>query len=172
MFIAEAPGGTEDRDGRPLIGKAGTLFRKMVKAIEIDISNIYLANILKCHPPDNRKPFQHEIDECKRFVMKQIDIIKPSYIICLGKTAIEGLLPDRADNSVTSLRSVSKSLNSLIFHDIPVIVTYHPSALLRSPKYRPLANEDFKFIQKISQETIIRKKTVRLEEQTLFADPL
>lgn len=172
MFVAEAPGQNEDLQGRPLIGRAGTLLRQMLHAINIKDEEVYLGNILKCRPPNNRKPTGHEIESCKRFIIKQIEIIEPRYIVCLGKTAVEGLLPDRADDSVTSLRTLSKGRDGLRFQNIPVIVTYHPSALLQNPKWRPMAKEDFEFIEKVACQSSQDKKLQKIEEMSLFdGDP-
>lgn len=172
IFVGEAPGKEEDFSGRPFVGRSGKLLRQMLSAININPHDQYIANILKCRPPNNRKPTMEEMAECRKFIIKQIDIIEPELIVCLGKTAAEGFFPDKTDESVTNLRSISKQINELQFQGIPVIVTYHPSALLQSPKWRPLAAEDFRFIQKLYDKFSIRKENVRLEEHSLFVDPL
>ena len=146
MFIAEAPGMTEDQSGRPLIGRSGTLLRKMIDAIDLT-GSMYLCNICKCIPPGNRKPEDSEIEICVKFLKKQIEIIEPKLIVLLGRTAVKGILPDHRSDSLEMLRDQSK-LEAYKYNNIPVVVTYHPSALLRNPGWKQKAKEDFQYIQK------------------------
>lgn len=146
MFIAEAPGRTEDLRGRPLIGRAGTLLRKMIQAIEIDVGTVYLANICKCRPPNNRPPESEEIESCIKFLNKQIEIINPKMIVLLGRTAVKAILPEYKTTALDALRDISK-IGSTVYKNIPVLVTYHPSALLREPFRKVKAKEDFIYLQ-------------------------
>jgi DNA polymerase len=128
MFIGEAPGREESLSGRPFVGKSGQLLRKLIRAIKLDPEkDCFIANVVKCRPPGNRPPEQDEMDQCVKFLKKQIEIIKPSFLVLLGKTAVKGLYPDLADKSVYAIREMN-----IRYDDIKVMVTYHPSSLLRS----------------------------------------
>jgi DNA polymerase len=149
MSVAEAPGKDEDRSGRPFMGKSGQLYRKMLAAIGLDPEkDVFMSNILKCRPPNNRVPEQEEIDQCVKFLQKQIEIISPKLLLFLGKTAVKGLLPDYTKISMSTLRSDSK-LGKFSYQGIPVIITYHPSALLMDPSKRPCAAEDFAYLKTV-----------------------
>jgi len=152
MFIGEAPGREEDQKGIPFVGRSGQLLRKMIAAIGLLPEDWYIANILKDRPPGNRVPETSEIGSCIKFLQKQIEIIQPEYLVLLGKTAVKGLLPDRAAARVDDLRQESKTLNSLNYNGIQVIVTYHPSALLRDPSKKVLAAQDFRFLESLRAE--------------------
>lgn len=173
MFIGEAPGADEDRQGRPFIGRSGKLLRKMIQAIDIDPWDCFIANIMKCRPPGNRDPERKEIEQCVKFLKKQLEIIQPKLLVLLGKTAVRGLLPEHADNSVMSLRQTSRNLGELSWEGIPAIVTYHPSALLQGPKWRPLAKDDFVFLKKEIPKLSISKEILKkaVENEPLYADP-
>jgi DNA polymerase len=120
----------------------------MLLAIGLDpVKDVFIANIVKCRPPNNRSPKSNEIENCIKYLKKQIEIIQPKVIVLLGKSAVKGICPSCAKESMEKLRSMSKSLGILDFENIPVIVTYHPSALLRTPWRKVGAKEDFKFIQ-------------------------
>lgn len=147
MFIGEGPGQKEAETGRPFVGRSGTLLRDMIRAIELLEEDYYIANIVKCRPPDNRQPEKEEIEICVKYLRKQIDIIRPKLLVLLGKTAIKGLCPIFAKDSIEKLRSMTKSLGIITYCEIPVMVTYHPSALLRTAWRKVGAKEDFKFLQ-------------------------
>ncbi len=123
MFIGECPGAEEDRMGRPFVGKAGKLLDNIIKAMNIKREDVFIANILKCHPPNNRVTSQ-EANNCEGFLKLQIKIIQPKVIICLGYTAAHHLL--KIDTPISRLRGIWKEYNS-----IPVMPTFHPSYLLR-----------------------------------------
>ncbi len=153
MIIGEGPGETEDKEGRPFVGRSGQLLRKMLTAIDLNPEkDVFIANIVKCRPPKNRDPKKNEITTCIKFLRKQIEIIEPKLIILLGKSAVKGICPDLAKESVERLRIISKNLGMLIYNDIPVVVTYHPSALLRTQWRRVGAKEDFEFLQNVYKE--------------------
>ena len=141
MFVGEAPGGEEDLQGKPFIGAAGQLLTKMIAAMGLRREDVYIGNILKCRPPGNRNPEKHEIEQCIPILKKQIDIIKPEFICALGRIAAHSLL------------GVSQPLGKLRgrFHDIggiKLIVTYHPSALLRNPQWKRPAWEDLQMLMR------------------------
>ncbi len=142
MLIGEAPGHEEDLQGRPFVGAAGHLLDNMLKAINLSRREVYIANIVKCRPPQNRKPERDEIEACKPFLLKQIDIIKPSIICTLGSVATQTLLETKSP--ITKLRG-----HIYDFSGIKLIPTFHPAYLLRNPYQKKGAWEDLKLIEKI-----------------------
>jgi len=140
MFIGEAPGLQEDIQARPFVGKAGTLLTKIIEAIGLKREDVYIANCLKCRPPQNRNPFPLEIVACREFFMKQIKIINPKVICCLGKFASQTVL--MSEDSISRLRG--KFYN---FENIKVMPTFHPAYLLRNPQDKRLVWEDMKKIR-------------------------
>jgi len=149
MFIGEAPGADEDRQGEPFVGRAGQLLTKMLKAINLERSQVYIANILKCRPPGNRDPEPDEMESCYPFLKQQIELIRPSIIIALGRVAAIKLLELSPTVSLKSMRGRIFNYNSR-----PLIVTYHPAALLRSAGLKPQAWEDLQFVLKLHQGQI------------------
>ena len=143
LFIGEAPGKEEDAHGRPFIGPAGNLLTAMIeKGMKVKRESVYITNIVKCRPPGNRDPDSDEIQACLPFLMRQIDTLKPEVIICLGRIAAK-----------TMLQTI-KPLNMLrgkphLFKGIPLVVTWHPSYLLRYPKQKRGAWEDLKMAMRI-----------------------
>ena len=137
MFIGEGPGAEEDIQGRPFVGRAGKLLDKMILAMGLTRDAVYIANIVKCRPPDNRAPFRDEAELCKPYLIEQINMIKPELIICLGSIATNYLL--NVNVSITKVRGSQQE-----FQGIPVIPTYHPAYLLRSPGKKGEAWEDLK----------------------------
>jgi DNA polymerase len=145
MLIGEAPGADEDLQGRPFVGRAGQLLMQMIKAIGYQRNDVFIANVLKCRPPENRNPEADEIAECSPFLFKQIGIIQPKIILALGTFAAQLLLNSKS--SISSLRSR--------VYEMPygrVVATYHPSFLLRSPQKKPEAWEDLKMIKRLLDE--------------------
>lgn len=142
MFVGEAPGADEDLQGKPFVGKAGQLLTKMIEnGMKIPRSEVFIANILKCRPPNNRDPEPVEREACTPILLEQIRIIRPQYLCCLGRVAGRFLLklPDDA-----SLRSMRGRFHQ--FMGIKVLVTYHPSALLRDETKKPDAWKDLQFL--------------------------
>jgi DNA polymerase len=131
MFIGEAPGGDEDRQGEPFVGRAGQLLTRILKAMNFAREDVYIANILKCRPDmpagsfGNRPPTPTEMQTCRPYLVEQIDIIQPSVLVALGAVAVEGLLGTRA--TMRELRGRWHTYNS-----IPLMITYHPAYLLRN----------------------------------------
>ena len=128
LIIGEAPGADEDRQGEPFVGRAGKLLNNMLLAIGLQRAEVYIANIVKCRPPNNREPAPQEAQACAPYLARQIALIKPKIIIALGRVAAQNLL--RTDSPVGSLRGKRFYYEQT---DIPIIVTYHPAYLLRSP---------------------------------------
>jgi len=142
LVIGEGPGYDEDMQGLPFVGKAGMLLDKMLAAIQLNRkSNCYIANVVKCRPPQNRDPLPEEEDACYSFLQAQIHILKPKMILCMGRISGQKLL--KTDQSLRELRGH--------FHDyngIPLMITYHPSALLRNEELKRPAWEDLKLFRK------------------------
>ena len=126
LIIGEAPGAEEDRRGEPFVGRAGQLLDQMLRAIGEDRNSVFIANILKCRPPNNRDPKPEEAAACRDYLQRQIDLVKPRVILAVGKIAAQNLL--NSDAPVGRMRGTVHRLG-----DIPLIVTYHPAYLLRSP---------------------------------------
>jgi uracil-DNA glycosylase len=150
FFVGEGPGQTEALEGLPFVGRSGKLLRSMMAAIGLDPqSSAFIANVVKCRPPKNRAPENSEIDICVKYLRKQIEVVNPAYIVLLGRTAVKALLPDQSKTGLDILRQKCKSIGELKYEGIPVIVTYHPSALLRDPGRRIGAKEDFLHLQSL-----------------------
>jgi len=138
MVIGEGPGMEEDRQGLPFVGASGQLLDKMLAAIDLSRhNNCYIANIVKCRPPNNREPSPSECDACIGYLRAQIDILQPDFILCVGRIAAHSLL--RLSDPISRLRG-----RSFDFQGIPVHVTFHPSALLRDTALKRPAWEDLK----------------------------
>lgn len=145
MLVGEAPGADEDIQGKPFVGRAGQLLMQMIKAIQFERKDVFIANVLKCRPPNNRPPEPDEVQECSPFLFKQIEIIKPKVVLALGTFSAQLLL-----NSKSSISLLRNRVYDMPF--AKVIATYHPSFLLRSPQKKPEAWEDLKLVRKTLQE--------------------
>jgi DNA polymerase len=145
MCIGEGPGAEEDKQGKPFVGRAGQLLTDILKAINFSRDEVYIANVLKSRPPGNRTPLPQEMDLCLPYLIKQIDLIKPKLILCLGLTAAQGLL--KRKESMGNLRG-----KLFDFHNAKVMVTYHPAALLRNPNLKKDCWEDVKKFRKLYDE--------------------
>jgi DNA polymerase len=145
MVIGEAPGADEDAQGLPFVGRAGQLLTKILESIDMQRDEVYICNILKCRPPNNRKPLTGETDSCEPYLWKQIDLIRPKFILALGLTASHTLL--KTSETMTALRGRIHD-----YQGIKTIVTYHPAALLRNPEWKKLVWEDVKFLRSLYQE--------------------
>ena len=136
-FLGEAPGEDEDRQGEPFVGRAGQLLNKIIEACTWQRQDVYILNVLKCRPPNNRNPLPEEVANCRGYFERQLDLLQPEFICCLGAVAAHALL--RTTRSVGQLRGR--------FHDYrgaKVLVTYHPSYLLRTPEMKKETWEDMK----------------------------
>jgi uracil-DNA glycosylase family 4 len=143
MIVGEAPGADEDRQGEPFVGRAGRLLNEMLKAIGLQRQQVYIANILKCRPPNNRDPKPEEAAECSQYLFRQIELIQPKLILALGRIAAQRLL--KTDSALSRLRG---KVHQHPETGMPLIVTYHPAYLLRTPSDKRKAWEDLLFLQK------------------------
>ncbi len=145
MFVGEAPGEDEDIQGKPFVGRAGQLLTKMIEAMGLKRQEVYICNVLKCRPPNNRSPQPEEVSACKGFLLRQIDIISPKVICCLGKHAAQALLD--MEVPITKMRGKEMDFNGRI-----MVPTYHPAYLLRNPSAKKDVWEDLKKVMKILSE--------------------
>ncbi len=137
MIIGEAPGAEEDRRGEPFVGRAGKLLDEMLRAVGLDRSTAFITNILKCRPPNNRDPAADEAAACRGYLERQIDMVNPRLILAVGRIAAQQLL--HCDTPVGRMRGRVHALNN---RQVPVVVTYHPAYLLRSPSQKRKVWED------------------------------
>ncbi len=137
MIIGEAPGADEDRQGEPFVGRAGLLLNAMLKAIGLERGAVFIANVLKCRPPGNRDPHVDEASCCEPFLLRQIELVRPKVILAVGRVAAQNLL--KSDAAVGSLRGREHPLGEA---KVPLVVTYHPAYLLRSPDQKGKAWQD------------------------------
>jgi uracil-DNA glycosylase family 4 len=142
FLVGEGPGATEDAQGRPFVGQAGTLLNGILEAIEVPRDSVYITNIVKCRPPQNRKPLPDEIAACIPYLHRQLELIRPKVILALGSTAAEAMLGVR--KSLGELRGKVHTYNG-----IPLIVTYHPAALLRNPNWKKPAWDDVRIARQL-----------------------
>ena len=147
MLIGEAPGAEEDRRGEPFVGRAGKLLDSMLKALGLDRQQVFIANILKCRPPNNRDPRPEEVLACGNYLNQQINTVKPRLIIALGRVAAQNLL--KTETPIGKMRGKR-------FHygdpPVPVVVTYHPAYLLRSPREKRKSWQDLQLAMSIYKE--------------------
>ncbi|MDA8362439.1 MAG: uracil-DNA glycosylase [Gammaproteobacteria bacterium] len=142
MFVGEAPGAEEDRQGEPFVGRAGQLLNSMLYATGLGRDEVYIANVIKCRPPNNRDPLPDEVQQCEPYLLRQIGLIQPRLIVALGRHAAHSLL--KTELALGKLRG-----QSLNYHGIPLIVTYHPAYLLRNPADKRKAWEDLRRARKL-----------------------
>ena len=142
VVVGEGPGATEDETGRPFVGRAGELLTDILAAIDLPRETVFICNIVKCRPPNNRKPAQDEIDACVPFLYRQLEIIRPEVILAMGGTAAETLLGTK--QSLGSLRNKVHE-----FRGTPLIVTYHPAALLRNPNWKKPTWDDVRIARQL-----------------------
>jgi DNA polymerase len=141
VFLGEAPGADEDAQGEPFVGRAGQLLTKIIEACQLKREDVYILNVLKCRPPNNRPPLPDEVANCRGYLDRQLAIIRPEYICCLGTTAAQTLL--ETDESIGRMRGKFQS-----YRGIPVMCTYHPSYLLRTPAAKKTVWEDMKLLMR------------------------
>lgn len=145
LIVGEAPGAEEDKRGEPFVGQAGKLLDNMLAAIKLKRGqNVYIANVLKCRPPENRDPHGEEVTQCDPFLKRQVELIKPKLILALGKFAAQSLLG--SDDTITAMRGKLHD-----YSGVPVIVTYHPAYLLRNLPDKAKAWEDLCFAVRTMQ---------------------
>lgn len=147
IFIGEAPGKQEDLEGEPFVGRAGQLLTKILASVGFTREEVYIANVLKCRPPDNRDPKEEEVKSCKPYLRRQIELLQPVLICALGRVAAQNLLETNAALSV--LRK-----NIHYYEGVKTVVTYHPAALLRNPNLKRPAWEDIQEVRRIYDEAL------------------
>lgn len=147
MFIGEAPGANEDLQGEPFVGRAGMLLNSMLRSINLKREKVYIANILKCRPPNNRDPLPQEVKLCTPYLQQQINLIKPKILVAVGRIAAQFLLI--TGESMSRLRG---HIYNYGLEKIPLIVTYHPAYLLRSPTEKSKAYADFLLIKRFLEQ--------------------
>ena len=140
MFVGEAPGEEEDKQGKPFVGRAGNLLTKMISAIGFQREEVFIANVLKCRPPENRDPKPDEVAACEHFLIEQIKAVNPVIICALGTHAAQTLL--KTNEPIGKLRGKLHD-----YHGVPLLPTYHPSFLLRSPNMKKLAWVDLQMLR-------------------------
>lgn len=145
MLVGEGPGADEDEQGIPFVGRAGQLLTKILEAINFKREEVYIANIVKCRPPGNRTPNPVEIETCIPYLHKQIEIIQPKMILCLGTTAAVSLL--KRKESLGAMRGKVHQVG-----EIKAVVTYHPAALLRNPNWKKDCWADVQYFRKLYDE--------------------
>jgi DNA polymerase len=145
VVVGEGPGATEDETGRPFVGRAGELLTGVLNAIELPREQVFICNIVKCRPPSNRKPQQNEIDACVPYLYHQLDAIGPKVILAMGGTAAETLLGVKR-----SLASMRNRVHS--FRGVPLVVTYHPAALLRNPNWKKPTWDDVRIARQLVEQ--------------------
>ncbi|MFL5561026.1 MAG: uracil-DNA glycosylase [Gemmatimonadaceae bacterium] len=146
VVVGEAPGATEDEIGRPFVGAAGQLLTKILAAINLRREDVFICNVIKHRPPGNRNPLPNEIAACSPYLIRQLELIQPGVILALGTFAAQTLLETK--ESIGKLRGRVHR-----YHDIPLIVTYHPAALLRNPAWKRPAWEDVQLARRILDST-------------------
>ncbi|NNC66505.1 MAG: uracil-DNA glycosylase [Gammaproteobacteria bacterium] len=146
LIIGEAPGADEDRLGEPFVGRAGQLLTSMLRSMGLAREEVFIANILKCRPPNNRDPQANEINSCSSYLRQQIELIQPKIILVVGRIAAQSLL--NVDTPIGKMRGKKFTYQDT---NIPVVATYHPAYLLRSPQQKRSAWEDLKFALKIKK---------------------
>jgi uracil-DNA glycosylase family 4 len=144
LVVGEAPGADEDRQGEPFVGRAGQLLNSMLRAIGLAREQVYIANVLKCRPPGNRDPTAIEAAECLPYLEQQIALLKPKLMLAVGRIAAQNLL--RTDVTLGRLR---QQVHRFGVSQVPLVVTYHPAYLLRTPTDKRKAWEDLKFAREV-----------------------
>ena len=147
MFVGEAPGATEDETGRPFVGAAGQLLTKIIAAIDLKREDVFIVNVLKHRPPGNRNPLPDEVTACSPYLVRQIELIQPKVIVALGTFAAQFLLDTKL--SIGKLRGQVHK-----YYGVPLVVTYHPAALLRNPSWKRPTWEDVQLARRILDSSV------------------
>lgn len=149
LIVGEAPGANEDKQGEPFVGRAGQLLNGMLKSIGLERERIFITNILKCRPPNNRDPKPEEVKECLPYLHQQIALLKPKLIVAVGRIAAQNLL-----QVTTSLGRLRGNVHTYAATETPLLVSYHPAYLLRAPKEKAKALKDLWLIKKFLDEDV------------------
>jgi DNA polymerase len=147
MVVGEAPGATEDETGRPFVGAAGKLLTQILEAIKLNREDVFICNVLKHRPPGNRNPAPEEVTACSPYLIRQIELIRPKVILALGTFSAQTLL-----NTKTSIGKLRGQVHQ--YHGVPVVVTYHPAALLRNPAWKRPTWEDVQLARRILDSAV------------------
>lgn len=142
VFVGEAPGADEDRQGLPFVGRAGQLLTKIIEAMGMTRDQVFICNVLKCRPPNNRPPAPGEVVHCRPYLKRQLEIIKPKVIVALGNHAVKALL--QTEQGISGLRGTFRD-----YEGIPMMCTYHPAYLLRSPGEKRKVWKDMKQVMQL-----------------------
>lgn len=146
VFVGEAPGADEDAQGLPFVGRAGQLLTKIIEAMGMTRNQVFICNVLKCRPPNNRPPAPGEVAHCRPYLKRQLEIIKPKVIVALGNHAVKALL--QTEQGISGLRGTFQK-----YEGIPVMCTYHPAYLLRSPGEKRKVWEDMKKVMRFLEKS-------------------
>jgi len=149
LIIGEAPGAEEDKQGEPFVGRAGKLLDSMLFALGLQREQVFIANILKCRPPKNRDPKPEEVNACSSYLREQIDLIQPKIILAVGRIAAQNLM--KTETPIGKMRGQRYQYADT---GIPVVVTYHPAYLLRSPREKRKAWQDLQLAMRVYKETV------------------
>lgn len=147
MIIGEAPGGDEDRQGEPFVGRAGQLLNAMLRAVGLGRDQVFIANILKCRPPRNRDPLPGEVAACEPYLRRQIALVQPKLILAVGRIAAQNLL-----NTDTNIGRLRGQVHHYGAERIPLVVTYHPAYLLRSPREKRKSWQDLRLAESVIRQ--------------------
>jgi DNA polymerase len=153
LIIGEAPGAEEDKQGEPFVGRAGKLLNSMLLACGLQREQVFIANILKCRPPNNRDPHAQEVAACSSYLRQQIDLIQPKIILAVGRIAAQNLL--QTETPIGKMRGQQYEYADT---GIPVMVTYHPAYLLRSPREKRKAWQDLQMAMRVYKKTTHQEK--------------
>ncbi|MFA5871906.1 MAG: uracil-DNA glycosylase [Parcubacteria group bacterium] len=167
MFIGEAPGENEDRQGRPFVGAAGKFLEEMLGIIGLERKDVFIANVLKCRPPGNRDPLPEEVEACWPWLVEQINSIKPKLIVTLGRHAMERFLPNQKISKMhgTALRREIPGIGKQVFYAL-----YHPAAALYQGSLRDTLKADFKKIPKVLEAIRKTDKAAKQDEKQVEID--
>ncbi|MBR9974650.1 MAG: uracil-DNA glycosylase [Bacteroidetes bacterium] len=147
VIVGEAPGADEDKHGEPFVGRAGQLLTKILEAVQFTREEVFICNILKCRPPNNRDPQASEVEQCEPYLHRQLALLQPKIMLAVGRIAAQTLL--RSNDSLTKLRATVHE-----YQGIPLIVTYHPAALLRNPNWKRPTWEDVQKFRSLYDEIL------------------
>jgi len=145
MFIGEAPGFHEDQQGRPFVGAAGHFLEELLASIGLKREGVYICNVIKCRPPGNREPGAEEIEACRPYLDRQIELVKPKMVVTLGRFSMERFFPNAR---ISLIHGKARKMGGIVYYPV-----YHPAAALHQPKWRRAVEEDFLKIAKLLAET-------------------
>jgi len=153
MFIGEAPGRNEDLQGRPFVGAAGKLLTELLSSIGLTRDEVYITNVIKCRPPNNRDPKKEEIETCSQYLDEQIALIKPKIIVTLGRHSTRYIL-EKAGYKVKSIMAIRGKVHEVVLGDlrVKVLPTLHPAAALYNPALRSLLEKDFQLLMSLAKK--------------------